>query len=194
MEGRRLSRRECDNDPVPGRRPVPPQEARRLTPEQERERLLMYAFRALGQRALSEAELRQRLLRRSEDPDLAGSVLERVKELGYLSDDLVARVEAGRRGVGGHRVRQKLRQRGLEPELIEQAVSGRDPDAELEDARQLLARRWPGFQRAPDPHRRAHAFLSRRGYPGAVIWQLLAELEAGPHDGEAEEEEEVAPG
>ncbi|MGI8747330.1 MAG: RecX family transcriptional regulator [Deinococcus sp.] len=185
---------------MPGRRPVlpkqarPAQEARQLTPEQERERLLMYAFRALGQRALSEAELRQRLLRRTGDPELAGSVLERVKELGYLSDDLVARVEAGRRGVGEHRVRQKLRQRGLEPELIEQAVADRDQEAELEDARQLLARRWPGFQRAPDPRRRAHAFLSRRGYPGAVIWQLLAELELGlPEDEEPKDMDEAAP-
>jgi len=59
---------------------------RARSPEEVREALLMYAFRALGQRALSEAELRARMLRRSEDAELVEGVLGRVRELGYITD------------------------------------------------------------------------------------------------------------
>ncbi|GGQ94625.1 RecX family transcriptional regulator [Deinococcus ruber] len=159
------------------------------TPEQERERLLLYAFRALGQRALSRHELRERLLRRTEQPDIAEAVLARVQELGYLSDEQVAHSEAARRGVGQHRVRQKLRQRGVEAGVVAQVMAERDPDAEEEDARTLLDRRWDTFQRSGDPVKRAHAFLMRRGYPGALIWRLLREKAAEVPD-EVETEEE----
>ena len=148
---------------------------RELTPEKQREQLLMYAFRALGQRALSEAELERRMLRRNEDGDLVKSVLERVRELGYLSDLQVAQAEARRRGVGTGRVRQKLRRRGVDTLLIEEALADRDPDAETEDARTLLDRRWQSFQRAADPQKRAFDFLMRRGYSSGLIWPLLRE-------------------
>ena len=138
----------------------------------------MYAFRALGQRALSESELERRMLRRNEDGELVRSVLERVRELGYLSDLQVAQAEARRRGIGTGRVRQKLRQRGVDTLLIEEALAERDPDAEMEDARTLLERRWPSFQRAAHPQKRAFDFLMRRGYSSGLIWPLLREKAA----------------
>ncbi|ULH16231.1 RecX family transcriptional regulator [Deinococcus sp. KNUC1210] len=160
------------------------------TPEQERERLLLYAFRALGQRALSRHELHERLLRRTEQPEIAEAVLARVQELGYLSDEQVAHSEAARRGVGQHRVRQKLRQRGVDAGVVAQVMAERDPDAEEEDARTLLDRRWDSFQRSGDPVKRAHAFLMRRGYPGSLIWRLLREKAAEvPDELDAEEDE-----
>ena len=159
-----------DTEPS-GERPA----RREPTPEEQREQLLTYAFRALGQRALSEAELERRMLRRNEDGDLVKSVLERVRELGYLSDLQVAQAEARRRGVGTGRVRQKLRQRGVDSLLIEEVLSDRDPDAEAEDARTLLERRWQSFQRAADPQKRAFDFLMRRGYSSGLIWPLLRE-------------------
>ena len=153
-------------------------EQRVLSEGEQREQLLMYAFRALGQRALSEAELRGRMLRRQPDPELVSGVLERVRELGYLNDGQVAQAEARRRGVGSGRVRQKLRQRGVENQLIEGVLAERDPEAEAEDARTLLTRRWPSFQRAPDPQKRAFAFMLRRGYSSSLIWPLLREVAA----------------
>jgi regulatory protein len=176
-----------------------------LSPEEQRERLLMYAFRALGQRALSEAELRSRMLRRHKVTEIGGtgnsgtggidielhaelveSVLERVRELGYLDDEQVAQAEARRRGIGTGRVRQKLRQRGVDSQLIEEVISARDPEDELEDARTLLERRWPSFMRAADPQKRAFAFMLRRGYSSGLIWPLLREFAAKQ---ELEEEE-----
>lgn len=71
------------------------------TPEERqkaRDDLLAYAFRALSGRALTETELRTRLLRRTDDETLAAEVLARVQELGYQSDEGVARAEGHRRG------------------------------------------------------------------------------------------------
>ena len=52
----------------------------------------------------------------------------------------------------------------------------------------LLDRRWDSFQRSADPVKRAHAFLMRRGYPGALIWRLLREKAAEvPEDVDGDE-------
>lgn len=139
----------------------------------------MYAFRALGQRALSESELKTRMLRRDPDQQRVEEVLARVRELGYLNDAGVARQEAARRNVGAHRVRQKLRQRGVNNELIEAAIGQRDPDTEQQELNALLERRWPTFARARDPRARAYAFLVRRGYGGEAIRRALAALPSG---------------
>ncbi|ADY26339.1 Regulatory protein recX [Deinococcus proteolyticus MRP] len=148
------------------------------TPEWEaaRERLLGYAFAALSRRALSEAELQTRLQKRSDRPELIRHVLDRVKELGYQNDETVAEGEARRRGVGSYRVRQKLKQRGLDEELIAEVLEARDPGAEEQDAREQLARRLPGFARKKNPRASAYAWLTRRGYPSDVIRRLLDEV------------------
>ncbi|WP_261664043.1 RecX family transcriptional regulator [Deinococcus sp. Marseille-Q6407] len=141
-----------------------------------RDRLLAYAFQALSRRALSEAELRERLERRSDDPELVAEVLARVQELGYQSDEVVAEAEARRRGVGQYRVRQKLKQRGLDDDLIQETLQERDPDAEEDDAREQLQRRLAGFARKKNPRASAYAWLTRRGYPSDVIRRLLEEV------------------
>ncbi|UBV43906.1 RecX family transcriptional regulator [Deinococcus taeanensis] len=155
----------------PDAAPTPPRAPR--TPQEERDALLAYAFRALGQRALSAQELRARLERRSTDLDLVEDILTRVQELGYQNDEQVARVEGARRGVGAMRVRQTLKRRGVSEDLIRDTVSARDPDDEVQAVQALLARRWSSFARKRDPQASAFSFLARRGYPGSVIWPVI---------------------
>ena len=145
--------------------------------QKARDDLLAYAFRALAGRALTEAELRTRLLRRTGDEALAAEVLARVQELGYQNDENVARAEGGRSGVGGFRVRQTLKRRGVAEELIEDTLAARDPATEHEEAVALLTRRWTALARKRDPRSSAYAFLARRGYPGGVIWAAIREVE-----------------
>lgn len=144
--------------------------------EADREKLLAYAFQALSRRALTEAELRERLLRRSAHGELIEHIVERVRELGYQSDAVVAEAEARRRGVGHYRVRQKLKQRGLDEDLIQETLEGRDPEAEERDAREQLAKRLSGFARKKNPKASAYAWLTRRGYPSDLIRRLLDEV------------------
>lgn len=161
-------------DAGPEARPARPRD-----PQEERDALLAYAFRALGQRALSAAELRGRLERRSENPDLIEEVLKRVQELGYQNDAQVARSEGARRGVGTMRVRQTLKRRGVQDDLIQEVVEARDPDREHAEVLTLLERRWSSLARKRDPQASAFAFLARRGYTGNVIWPALREFMAG---------------
>lgn len=173
---------------TPAPRPPP-------SPEAAREALLAYAFRALGARALTEAELRSKLQRRSDDEALVAQVLGRVRELGYQDDAQVAHAENVRRGVGTHRVRQTLKRRGVEEALISDTLAARDPEREAEDLRGMLARRWPSFARKRDPAASAYAFLARRGYPGSLIWPAIREqqAQAGEAPGEWPADDEQGP-
>ena len=156
--------------------PRAPRRAR--TPQEERDALLAYAFRALGGRALTEAELRTKLENRSSDEALVGEVLKRVQELGYQDDAQVARTEGARRSVGAFRVRQTLKRRGVNEELIQETVAARDPDEEKGAALELLQRRWAGFACKRDPKASAYAFLARRGFPSPVVWAAIREQDA----------------
>lgn len=164
------------------RRPAPALEEaearpqRLKTPEEKRDDLLGYAFRALGQRALSAAELRAKLERRSDDPDLIVEVLGRVQELGYQQDSQVARIETSRRGVGQFRVRQTLKKRGLDAELIQETLEQIDPDDQRAAALDLLTRRWPSLGRKRDPRAAAYGLLARRGFAGSIIWDVIREV------------------
>lgn len=158
------------------------------TPAEQRDDLLAYAFRALGQRALSAAELRTKLERRSDDAELIAEVLARVQELGYQQDEQVARIETSRRGVGQFRVRQTLKRRGLEAELIQQTLADMDPDEERQAAHDLLTRRWPSIRRKRDPRATAYSLLARRGFPGSIIWDVIREVaEAAGEDAGADD-------
>lgn len=157
----------------PNQPPPPPR-----SPQEERDALLAYAFRALGGRALTEAELRGKLEKRSTDPALVQEVLTRVQELGYQDDAHVARAEGGRSTVGRYRVRQTLKRRGVSEELIQQTVEARDPEREAESAVTLLERRWPALARKRDPRASAYAFLARRGFGGDAIWAAIREVSA----------------
>ena len=81
----------------------------------------------LGQRELSEAQLRARLARRGCDPGAIEHALGRLKQDRTLDDGRVARaaarLEAAVRRRGPARVRQRLQAMGLAPEIVQQAVA-----------------------------------------------------------------------
>lgn len=169
----------------------PPRRPPAASPEDEQADLLAYAFRALGARAMTAHELRAKLSARCEDPERVDAVLARIQELGYQSDEQVAGSEGRRRGVGAFRVRQRLRQRGVDDALITETLAQRDPDEELADACRLLESRWPGLARKKDPRASAYALLARRGFGSAVIWEALRQVAAAqpPEDADAAWEE-----
>jgi len=88
--------------------------------------LLNYAVRALGGRAHSTGELREKLRRRAERAEDVDAVLAKLKELGYLDDRRFAENYAASRlenqGLGKMRVLRDLRQRRVAPQLAEQVT------------------------------------------------------------------------
>jgi regulatory protein len=90
------------------------------------EKLLNVALRALGGRAHSSGELREKLRRRAQSPEDVDAVLAKLKEAGYLNDQRFAEAYAAARlqdqGLGKMRVLRDLRQRRVAPKLAEQVT------------------------------------------------------------------------
>ncbi|MCS7315136.1 MAG: regulatory protein RecX [Bryobacterales bacterium] len=124
----------------------------------EGEQLLRYALRALGRRAYSIGELREKLRQRAVSDDEAEDVLRRLRALGYLDDRKLAESYAAARleneGLGRIRVVRELRRRKVAPQLAERVV----------------ARVYAGT----DEHRLVEDFL-RRKYRGKPLEELLSE-------------------
>src|SRR5208282_1075603 len=92
----------------------------------DRDKLLNVALRALGGRAHSSGELREKLRRRAQNSEDVDQVLAKLKEAGYLNDRQFAESYATARlqdqGLGKMRVLRDLRQRRVAPQLAEQVT------------------------------------------------------------------------
>ena len=92
----------------------------------DREGLWNYALRALGGRAYSTGEMREKLSRRAERADDVEAILARLKESKYLDDRQFAEGYATARlsneRFGKTRVLQDLRHRRVAPALAEKTV------------------------------------------------------------------------
>lgn len=142
------------------------------------------ALRLLGQRELSEAQLRARLSRRGCPPDAIDAAVDRLKGDRTLDDVRVARaaarLEAAIRGRGPARVRQRLQSMGLAPLVIQDAVA--EAFADVDEATMLdaaLQRRLRGREpSALDDKARARLIRSLVGQGfslGAVLKRIRAE-------------------
>lgn len=115
----------------------------------DRDQLLNVALRALGQRAHSSGELREKLRRRAQTEEDVDAVLAKLKESGYLNDRRFAESYAAARlqnqGLGKARVVRDLRQRRVAPklaqEISEQTYKDTDETALIED---FLRRKYRG--------------------------------------------------
>jgi regulatory protein len=100
--------------------------AERKTKLLDQAKLYSFALRALGGRAYSMGELRDKLRRRAENAADVDAVLAKLKEAGYLDDRRFAESFATARlenqGLGKMRVLRDLRQRRVAPALAEQVT------------------------------------------------------------------------
>ena len=145
----------------------------------ETERARELCLRELDRAPRTRSELAAVLVRHEVAPDVAEAVLTRFTEAVLIDDakfaeDWVASRHRNR-GLATGQLRQELRRKGVEEEVVDRAVAELDPDDELETARQLIARK----QRATlglEPAvrmRRLAGVLARKGYPAGVAFQVV---------------------
>jgi regulatory protein len=147
-----------------------------------------YAVRALSQRALTEQELEKKLRARGASPEIITETLERLREYRFVDDAALAERAFKETGVGSRLIRMKLKMRGLDTTVIEDAMTTREPDTDLEAARSLAQRhrsKWVG-ERA---YSKGYAFLARRGFDGRTVQEVLRELRLNATDAELESED-----
>ena len=117
----------------------------------DRDRLFNVALRALGGRAHSSGELREKLRRRAASAEDVDAVMSRLKESGYLDDRRFAENYATARlesqGLGKMRVLRDLRQRRVAPKLAEQVTEQTYQDTkEATLIEEFLKRKYRGKQ------------------------------------------------
>ncbi|MGI8864166.1 MAG: regulatory protein RecX [Solirubrobacteraceae bacterium] len=154
------------------------------TAEERVQRALELAYRYLNRRERTEAEVRQRLEREDLGSATVEAAISTLSEQGYLDDSRFARLfTEDKRQLeqwGSDRIRRSLRQLGIDPELIETALGEPTAQSELEQALELLHRRFsqpPADRRERD---RALAVLLRKGYEMELALDALAAYRFAP--------------
>lgn len=164
-------------------------------------RALSLALVYLGRRERTCEEVRRRLAREQLAPEVIEEALASLGEDGLLDDARYARLftqdKRTLEGWGSERIRRALRERGIERELVEDALAEElsPPEAELPDepaaagahgelarALALLRQRFPqppGDRRERD---RALGMLLRKGYDSEVAVDALARHAACSRD------------
>jgi regulatory protein len=144
--------------------------------QHEHERAIELAYRAVGYRERTVAELRTFLERKRVGPCAIDEAVAEISGAGFLDDARYARRFAeDKRELerwGSERIARDLHRRGVAPDLIEAAVADRSRGSELRSALILLEERLPAP--ADDRERdRAWRLLVRRGYETEIAYEAV---------------------
>jgi regulatory protein len=163
----RLGSDGLDGDDTSAARAAPPPE-RSPDPEVRLQHAREVAWTALNRRDYTVAELARTLARKRVEPAVIEAVVGELCEQGYLDDARYAhRFADDRRRLdawGAERIERRLREAGVDPEVIAAAVGEQDHARELDAALALLRRRYPAPPATPRDCDRALAMLVRKGY------------------------------
>lgn len=152
------------------------------------------AVRMLGRRALTQSELRRRLLRQRLPEDAVAATVQWLAELGYLDDEQYAerRWESLRqRRMGTQGIVHTLLHEGVPGEVADEIRSRQDDAAQDEAlASELAEKRNADLQRVAWPQRRQrlYMFLARRGFDAETINAAVGRLEPECDSSEVSEE------
>jgi regulatory protein len=144
-------------------------------------RALDLAFRYLGRRDRTVAEVRRHLEAKRVEPSVIEQVIEELHVQGYLDDARYAqRFAEDRRaldGWGSERIERKLAGAGVSRDDIAAAIAAQSGQEELGAALEVLRRR---FRVPPETERdreRALGLLVRRGYELEIAYDAVRALE-----------------
>jgi len=142
-------------------------------------RCLNAAFRYLGYRPRSEAELRERLKRRGFEAGNVEAVLTRLREQGLVDDLAFAQFWKDNRETFRPRsqwlTRLELRRKGVTDNIIDQVVADVDDEDSAYRAAQSRAHRLPDSDYEGFRHRLG-GYLKRRGFGYSVINNTVERL------------------
>jgi regulatory protein len=149
-------------------------------PERETERAIQLAYRAVGYRERTVAELRTFLERKRVEPAAIDDAVAELSTAGVIDDARYAqRFAEDKRelsGWGSERIARDLHRRGVEPDLVDAVVASRSLDSELASALLVLEQRMaaPGDDRERD---RAWRLLVRRGFAPEIAYEAVRAYE-----------------
>jgi regulatory protein len=144
---------------------------------------LELALRALDSRDRTEQELRRFLERRAVERAVIDAVVDALTGEGLVDDAGYARRFADDRRLldqwGSERIAADLARRGVDRELIEDALAGHGDADELAVAVELLDRRFPMPFAGDRDRDKAWRLLLRRGYETDIAYEAVRRHERG---------------
>ena len=144
------------------------------------DRALTFAYRHLGRRDRTVAEIRAHLKKKEIEESDIDAVVDELTEQGYLDDARFAqRFCEDRRlldGWGADRIERKLREHGVEREHVSAALAGFDHGSELDAALAVLRTRHREPPADDRERERALGFLVRKGYDLEVAYDAVRAL------------------
>lgn len=151
-----------------------------------RQRALERALKSISARERTSAEVKQFLQRRGYDGEVIADVVRSLREERLVDDAGYARRFAEDRRLldqwGNDRIARDLERRGIDRELVEQALAGHGHDDELAVAIELLDRRFPLPFDGDRERDKAWRMLVRRGYEPELAYSAVRRHEQGFSD------------
>jgi regulatory protein len=151
------------------------------TSDERLQHALDVAYRFLGRRDRTVAEVRERLEAAEIEPDDVEEAIAELSRQGYLDDARYARRFAeDRRTIdawGAERIERRLLAVGVDPALIAAALGERDAAEELEAAVAVLRRRFPQAPADDRDRDRALGILVRKGYDLELAYDAVRAYE-----------------
>jgi regulatory protein len=145
------------------------------------QRALDLAYRYLGRRDRTVAEMRHYLEGKRVDPVAITTTVAELSSQGYLDDARYARRFAEERREldhwGAERIERRLLATGVDPELVAAALAQRASGDELAAAVALLRRRFPTPPANDRERNRALGVLVRKGYESELAHEAVRALE-----------------
>lgn len=158
-----------------------PEGARVLDPEARLQHAFDVAYRHLGHRDRTVAEMRRQLEGKGVEPATIDAVVAELGVQGHLDDARFAqRYAEDRRSLdawGAERIQRRLLAAGVDPDLIAAALDDQSRDEELEAAVALLRRRYRAAPADDRERERALGLLVRRGYDLELAYEAVRALE-----------------
>lgn len=146
-------------------------------------------LRMLTARPRTRAELRRSLLKKEISEEVADQVLGRLSEVGLIDDAAFAEVFVRSRqtyqGLGRRALRVELRRKGVDDDVVADAVATVDDEAEESRARELVVKRLRSTSEVDETKliRRLVGMLARKGYPEGLAYRVVRdELRKRGHD------------
>ena len=160
--------------------PAPEADKRGAEPD-PRDVARQIVLRQLAMAPRSRAELQKKLTQRGCAPEVAGSVLDRLTQVGLVDDEayahMLVRTQQTGRGLARRALARELRTKGIDSDLADEALSSISDEDERDRARALVDKKLSAMHGLgiEVQTRRLAGMLARKGYTSNMTYAVIRE-------------------